>query len=128
MKHVFILLCVLSITLASCNSKPDEPTTDGSTLIVPADPVILSKTDSVKTIDLKLSCGCGFTLQVTSISGDTNVIKFTVDKMDDILSQHTINFSYSPSSASSGSAPVTLNFLAKKHSYTYTNKVSVRIN
>lgn len=129
MKHFHILLCVFASIFAACSSSNDNtPATDGSTLIVPSAPVVLSKTDSVKTVDLKLSCGCGFTLQVTSIDGDTNVIKFSpIEKMGDILSQHSITFSYSPS-VSSSSQPVTLNILARKHTYSYTNKVSVQVN
>ena len=129
MKHFHILLCFFVLIFAACSSSSDNtPATDGSTLLVPSAPVVLSSTDSVKSVDLKLSCGCGFTLQVTSISGDTNVIKYSaIEKMGDTLSMHSIKFSYSPS-VSSSSQPVTLNFLARKHSYTYTNKVSVQMN
>jgi len=129
MKQIYIFLCAFAITLSSCGTSTEDKTTDGSTLDVPAGTVILSKSDSVKTVDLKLSCGCGFTLAVASITGDTNTIKFIpLEKMDESLSKHSIQFFYSPSSPNVIPQTVTLNFMAKKKTYTYTNKVSVQIN
>jgi hypothetical protein len=128
MKQVYLLFaCALFIV--SCKSTPDAATTDGSTLVIPKDTVTLSKTDSVQTLDLKLSCGCGFQLAVTSLTGDTNVIKYSPvgAQLDTVLSTHTLQFSYSPSKITSATAPLTLNFMAKKHTYFYTNKVSVKI-
>jgi hypothetical protein len=122
------LLFAFALLIFSCKSTPDAPSTDGSTLVVPKDTLTLAKTDSVQTLDLKLSCGCGFSLQVTSLTGDTNVIKFSnAIPMDSVNSTHTLQFWYSPSKLSSMPQPLTLNFLAHKHSYSYTNKVSVKI-
>ncbi len=123
----FYLILALAIVMTSCNSSTD-PTTDGSYLIATPDTVILQRTDSVKTLDMKLSCGCGFTLQVTGMTGDTSVIKYNpVQNLGDTLSKHSITFSYSPSLASAKTGQISLNFLARKHSYTYTSTISVKM-
>ncbi|MEP7235895.1 MAG: hypothetical protein ABI778_11430 [Ignavibacteriota bacterium] len=129
MRKINVILLVISVFfLQSCMSEAPAPTTDGSTLTVPTDTLRLTKTDSVKTLLLNLSCGCGFSLEVASLNGDTNTIKYLfVENKDDVVSSHTLRFSYSPSNFLSNPAPLTLNFLAHKHTYSYTNKVSVKI-
>lgn len=123
---VLILGCALMI---GCSTTTTAPATDGSTLIVTPDTVRLSRTDSVKTLDLKLSCGCGFTLKVTSFSGDNTTIKYiAVQPMTDTLGAHTMSFNYSPSSAPSGTHTLKLNFQAHKQIYDYTNSVVVVVN
>jgi len=127
MKQAYKLFAFI-LLIASCKSTPDAPLTDGSTLVIPLDTVTLSRADSLQTLDLKLSCGCGFSLQVTSLTGDTNIIKFSpAIPLDSVNSTHTFQFWYSPSKLSSNPSPITLNFLAHKHIYSYTNKVSVKI-
>jgi hypothetical protein len=116
---LFVLVLIGSVV--SC-SNTDSPTTDGSTLIVPQDTVRLTATNPIDTLHLKLSCGCGFTM---SVSGDTSVIKCdAMEAMDNTLSDHNLILSYSPSSTT-GSHSVTFDFLAHKHTYSYTNKVMV---
>jgi hypothetical protein len=115
--------------MLSCKSTPDSPTTDGSTLIVPKDTIVLSRADSLQSLDLKLSCGCGFSLQVTSAAGDTDVIRYAPgEQLDSVISQHSMKFWFSPSLPIAWvNQSMTLNFLAHKRSYSYTNKVTVKI-
>lgn len=126
-KYLLLALSLFFVTLiASCDSTT-EPTTDGSTLIVPSDTLFLSSTDSTKIMDLTLSCGCGFTLEIASLSGDTEAIEVTpFEAMDVSRSKHTIVFSYSPSITTTPKT-MKLNFLAKKSPYSYTNSVVVRV-
>jgi hypothetical protein len=126
MKQTYVLFALL---ILSCKSTPDAPTTDGSYIIADADTVTLQKGDSTKTIGMRLSCGCGFTLQVTSESGDTKDITYTPgESFDSTLSHHSILLSYSPSKVSANPQPVTLNFLAHKHSYSYTHSIMVKVS
>ncbi len=123
---VFFVACVLS--LVSCSNTDTTPTTDGSTLIPTPNTVALIKTDSAKTVDLKLSCGCGFTVKVTSVTGDSTDIKYTpAQAMGDTISQHSLNFHYSPSNTPSGTHTLTVNFQAQKQIYTYTSSVLVTV-
>lgn len=126
MKHIqlcVILLFTFSIFL-SCSSESGDPVIDDSTLIIEPDTLMLTAIDSVKVLDLVLSCGCNFTLQVTSASGDTASIKYEpVTNMGEKLAKHTIRFSYSPAIGSG--AKIKLDFLATKVSSTYSNSVIV---
>lgn len=124
-----VLTAVFCAVMLGCSSTTTTPPTDGSTLIVTPDTLKLSSTDSVKTLDLKLSCGCGFTFKVTDITGDNATIKYTpIQPMTDTLGKHTITFSYSPSTTSSGTHTLKLNFQAHKQIYDYTNSVVVMVN
>jgi hypothetical protein len=127
MKRFYLLFA--SIVILSCKSTPDSPATDGSTLVVPKDTIVLSRADSMQTLDLKLSCGCGFSLQITNAAGDTDVIRYApIEQMDSVISQHSIKFWFSPSLPVAWvNQTATLNFLAHKHSYSYTNKVTIKI-
>jgi hypothetical protein len=127
MRHSLLFLFVLGCI--SCKSTPDAPATDGSTLVIPKDTIFLSKIDSLQSLDLKLSCGCGFSLQVTSETGDTDLIQYLpIQQMDSVISTHSIKFWFLPSMPIAWvNKSATLNFLAHKHSYSYTNKVTVKI-
>jgi hypothetical protein len=122
-----LILLALAIGFTACSDDP-EPTTDGSSLIVAPDTVRLSATDSSKTADLTLTCGCGFTNIVESMVGDTNTIKYDMlDDMNSNMTKHSMRFHYSPSDATVPVSPLTLNFKATKQSYHYTNKVVVLV-
>lgn len=123
---IFVLM--LGVVCVSCDSTNDEPLTDGSTLNITPDTVRLMATDSIETAELVLSCGCGFSCEVTSINGDTNIIKYDMlDTMSNVASSHSMRFHYSPSLVLSAPAPLTLNFKAMKQQYTYTNKIVVLV-
>lgn len=126
-KYLLLPLSLFFITLiASCDSTT-EPTTDGSTLIVASDTLYLSSTDSTKMLDLTLSCGCGFTLEVASREGDSGAITETpLDSLAVSSSKHSIAFSYFPSITTTPKT-LKLNFLAKKSPYSYTNSVVVKV-
>lgn len=129
MKKLFAF-CVLTLVLGliSCSADSGTPTTDGSTLIIEPDTLILTAADSAKTLDLTLSCGCGFTCEVTTATGDTNVITYAhAGNPSEKQSLHQINFSYSPSAFASGKYSIKLDFLAKKKTYSYTNSVVVEV-
>ncbi|MEI8134037.1 MAG: hypothetical protein WCH46_03030 [bacterium] len=128
MKKTIFALAICSLLL-SCKTEPSAPTTDGSTLVVPKDTIFLSRADSSQALDLKLSCGCGFSLQVTSMVGDTDMIRYSSSiPMDSVNSTHPLNFWFQPSLPITWvKQSVTLNFLAHKRSYSYTNKVTVQI-
>jgi hypothetical protein len=127
-RSLTLIFAVYALIIVSCKSTPDAPTTDGSYIIADSDTLVLQRSDSIKTLGMKLSCGCGFTLQVTGTTGDTSIIKYhPVESFDSVLSHHTINFSYSPSQVSSTPQPITLNFLAHKHSYSYTHSIMVKV-
>ena len=126
-KYLLLILALCFGTLITSCDSTTEPTTDGSTLIVPSDTLFLSSTDSAKMMDLTLSCGCGFTLEITSLSGDTETIEVTpLEAMNVSRSKHSIAFSYSPSSTTTAKT-LKLNFLAKKSPYSYTNSVVVKV-
>jgi hypothetical protein len=130
MKRTYLFFFIAAaVTVLSCKSTPDAPTTDGSYIIADADTVTLQKSDSAKTLGMRLSCGCGFTLQVTSESGDSKDISYTpVESFDSTLTHHSILVSYFPSKLPSNPQPVTLNFLAHKHSYSYTHSITVKVS
>jgi hypothetical protein len=123
----FILM--LGVVFISCDSDDgDEPKTDGSTLNITPDTVRLTSIDSVKTAELVLSCGCGFSCEVASLDGDTNTIKYDMlDTMSNVASKHTMRFHYQPSTATVPVSPLTVNFKAMKQEYTYTNKIVVLV-
>jgi len=119
---------MLGVVFISCDSTDDQPQTDGSTLNITPDTVGLTSIDSVNTAELVLSCGCGFSYEVMSISGDTNTIKYDMlDTMSNVVSSHSMRFHYSPSLVLTAPAPLTLNLKAKKQQYTYTNKIVVLV-
>jgi hypothetical protein len=127
MKHAYLVFA-FALFILSCKSTPDAPTTDGSYIIADADTVTLQKSDSSKTLGMRLSCGCGFTLQVTSASGDTKDISYLPgENFDSTISRHSIVLSYSPAQTSSPQS-LTLNFLAHKHSYSYTHSIMVKVS
>ena len=124
MKHLLGLILLFTLgVLLSCSSDTGDPAVDESTLIVEPDTLMLTAVDSVKVLDLVLSCGCNFTLQISSASGDTASIKYEpVTSMGEKLAKHTIRFRCSPGI---GSAMIKLDFLATKVSSTYRNSVIV---
>src|SRR5689334_22804297 len=108
---LFFALSLLSALFLGCPSDSSTPATDGSTLIVEPDTLTLSIGDSVKTLPLELSCGCGFTMKVIAASGDTNVIHYTAtDDLDVSQSKHFLAFSYSPSVTTVGPHAVKFDF------------------
>lgn len=116
---------LLLLTAVSSCSDSNAPTTDGSTLNLAQDTVFLTSATPTDSLHLKLSCGCGFTVSVTDVSGDTSGISFSfVEPSDNTLSDHHLYLKYSPGTIL-GSHSATLNFLAHKHTYSYTNKVVV---
>lgn len=130
MKNIVVsLTLVLCFVAVSCSTdNTSTPTTDGSTLNISPATVTLEVSDSSKIAELELSCGCGFTCEVASVSGDTNVIKYMpVGNMGEKLDKHSMQFMYSPSTCGVGSYSIKLDFLAKKKTYTYTNSVVVEV-
>lgn len=133
MKHLRVVsaafILMLGVVFVSCDSDDsDEPKTDGSTLNITPDTVRLTSIDSVKTAELVLSCGCGFSYEVTSIIGDTNTIRYDMlDTMSNVTSKHTMRFHYQPSDATVPVSPLTVNLKAKKQQYTYTNEIVVLV-
>ena len=127
MKHLFIVLTLLLIGVVGCSDDPaPAPTTDGSTLIIQPDTLKLLASDSTKALDLVLSCGCNFTVAITSTSGDTNIIKCVpMDTMNAKKTKHSLRFTYLPSLSPPSGSSITVNFLASKSTYTYTNKAVV---
>jgi hypothetical protein len=128
MKKIVSLVATLSfccLLLISC-SPESTPVTDDSTLDITPDTLILTQDDSTKLVELALSCGCGFTVEVTGITGDTNTIKYMpIGPLEETLTKRSIRFTYSPSSAIPGLHAVKLDFLAKKKTFSYTNSVVV---
>jgi len=111
--------------ISSCSDSNSGTTTDGSTLVVPKDTIYLSSAASTDTLQLKLSCGCAFTMSITNVTGDSTGLSITpVESFDNTLSDHNLVLNYTPKSVL-GSHTSTLNFLAHKHTYSYTNKVVV---
>jgi hypothetical protein len=125
--HFLLTLMLFSlIVVVGCDSTT-EPITDGSTLLVSSDTLFLSSTDSVKMLELSLSCGCGFTLEVASREGDSEAILTTpIDSLTTSLSKHSFVFSYSPTITTTPKN-MKLNFLAKKSPYSYTNSIVVKV-
>jgi hypothetical protein len=127
MKKALFLFSILTFFCSFLFSCSSDPTSDDSILIIEPDTLVLAQTDSSKVLDLKLSCGCGFMVQVTNASGDTNMIKYVpIGPLDEKLSKHSLRFTYSPASTAAGPHSVKLDFLATKKTYTYTNSVIVR--
>ena len=120
---LYTLSLICCLFLAACDSQ--GPTVAPSTLVIEPDALTLQASDSTKTLDLKLSCGCGFTLNVAAITGDTNVIRYTpMENMGAVLTKHSLRFEYSPS-AFPGPHSVKLTFEAEKHFVIYTDSVVV---
>ncbi len=126
MKYLFITLALLLVGVGGCSDEPSTPTTDGSTLIIQPDTLRLSAADSSKTLDLVLSCGCNFTVAITSMMGDTNVINCDpMGNMGEKHAMHSLRFTYSPSLLPPSGSSLTVNFLATKSTYTYTNRAVI---
>lgn len=121
-----LVLCFVAVACSTDNTS--TPTTDGSTLNISPATVTLEVSDSSKIAELELRCGCGFTCEVMSVSGDTNVIKYMpIGNMGEKLDKHSVQFMYSPSMCAAGPYSMKVDFLAKKKTYTYTNSVVVEV-
>jgi hypothetical protein len=124
---LFVVFSSFSLLLLSCSSEA-TPATDDSKLVIEPDTLILTQIDSSKVTDLSLTCGCGFTMEVTNATGDTNKIKYMpIGPLDETLSKHSLRFTYSPATVAPGPRSVKLDFLAKKKTFTYVNSVVVEI-
>jgi hypothetical protein len=111
---------------SSCSDSNSGSTTDGSTLDVAQDTVYLTSANPTDSLHLKLSCGCGFTVSVTGVSGDSSGVSFSfVEPSDNTLSDHHLYLKYSSPAAVGSQHTATLNFLAHKHTFSYTNKVVI---
>jgi hypothetical protein len=96
------------------------------------DTIVLSKTDSMKIVKLKLSCGCGFIYSVTGVAASppnmSSYLKYSpIEPMGDTLHEHSITFYFEPSAAPAGAYPYSVYFYAQKQVYSYQNSLHVRI-
>ena len=115
---------ILCFSVVSC-SNTNAPTTDGSTLVVPTDTLRLTSAKPSDTLQLKLSCGCAFTLDPLQVTGDNTIITCTpVEVLDNSFSEHHMVFSFVPGSTTGGHS-VKVNFTAHKHTYSYMNSIVV---
>lgn len=120
---VFVLM--LGVVFISCDS--ENPPTDGSTLSLAPESLTFAKGDTSAPTTLGLSCGCGFTVAVTSITGDTGRLEAVeVEGMSTVLAEHNIRFvdtSKHPTTAASFTVALT----ATKKDLTYTKNVVVNV-
>lgn len=102
MKPLLIsLLVIASVACASCNSSTDD---SPAKVQLTAERIALSATDTSKSVDASLSCGCPCKLQNMMVSGDTNVIRFNLDALRDEQSTHHIMATATPSAAKAGTS------------------------
>ncbi len=122
---VFVLM--LGVVFISCDS--ENPPTDGSTLSLAPETLTFAKGDTSAPTTLGLSCGCGFTVAVTSVTGgtanDTSRLS-AVGSLSTLLTEHNIRFADTSKHATS---PVTFTvaLTATKKDLTYTKNVVVNI-
>lgn len=131
----FVAIVLLPLIFGACSTKQTtEPTTDGSYLIITPDTIVLQKSDTTKTSEFKLSCGCGFTLEVTSVTvGDTKTMGewiqyLSIEPTSDVLSSHSFRVFFEPNKVPSGKFTFLIHFTAVKTRYTYSGSVYVTIN
>jgi hypothetical protein len=132
MKHLRVVsalfVLMLGVTFVSCDS--ENPPTDGSVLNLAPETLTFAKGDTSSATTLGLSCGCGFTVAVTSIETDTSnigrLIAVDSNGMANILPVHNIQFADTSSRATTA-ASFTVSLTATKKDYTYTKKVIVNV-
>ena len=133
MKHlrvvsaVFVL--ILGVVFISCDS--ENPPTDGSVLSLTPDTLTFAKGDTSSATTLTLSCGCGFTVAMTSIENDIpdslgRLIAVDSAGLSNILTEHNIQFADTSSRATTA-ASFTVSLTATKKDYKYTKKVIVNV-
>ena len=129
MKHLRVVSAVfiimLGVVFVSCDST--NPPTDGSTLSLTPETLTFAKGDTSAATTLALSCGCGFTVAVTSIIGDTGRIQ-AVDAggLSTVLAEHNVRF-VDTSKRATTAASFTIALTATKKDYTYTKNVVVNV-
>ncbi len=82
---VLLILSVLAIV--SCTPTPSEP--DENQLVHSPTSGILTKTDSTRTVNSTVTCGCTFPLYVAG-AGDTSIIKYDLSTAGDTVYTHKI--------------------------------------
>lgn len=77
MKYITsLVLIVLVVVMFGCKSATTEASTKPMTLDFNPTSLTLSKADTLAKSEVKISCGCPFTMQVLAIYGDTSKITF----------------------------------------------------
>jgi hypothetical protein len=94
-----VLLVLSVLVFASCSPTPSEP--DENTLTHKSTKTTLTATDSTRTVDSYVTCGCPFPVYIAG-AGDTSIIKYNLATEGDTITTHPIKVTGHPSGLASG--------------------------
>jgi hypothetical protein len=94
---VLLILCVFGF--AACSPTAPEP--DENQLVHNSTKSILTKTDSTRTVNSVVTCGCPFPVFIAG-AGDTSIIRYSLATEGDTISSHPIKVTGHPSGLAVG--------------------------
>ena len=96
---ISVLLFLSVLAFASCTPTPTE--SDENLLVHSPTSGILTKTDSTRTVNSTVTCGCSFPVYIAG-AGDTSIIKYDLTTAGDTVVTHKIAVTAHPTGVAVG--------------------------
>ena|ERR1035437_9615541 len=109
MKTFFLAIPIVlaSAAFSACSSTSDS---GPATVQLSSDKIQLAGTDTTRTVEAALSCGCPCLLQDMKVTGDTDVIRFNLASHQTEESTHHITATAMPSRTKPGTYSCVFSF------------------